>query len=45
MLYEIVPGFFSALVIAIIVSLVTYKKNERIEQEFDETLRILKEEH
>lgn len=43
-LYEIVPGFFINLVVAIIVSIVTYKRNEEIEQEFDETLKLLKSE-
>ncbi|OCS94287.1 sodium/proline symporter PutP [Caryophanon latum] len=43
MLYEIVPGFVLALIVAIVVSLVTYKRNEEIEAEFTETERLLKE--
>ena len=43
-LYEIVPGFFTCLIVAIVVSLITYKPNKDIEQEFDETIRILNEE-
>lgn len=42
-LYEIVPGFFTCLIVAIVVSLLTYKKNEGIEQEFNEMERLLKE--
>lgn len=44
MLYEIVPGFFLAFIVTIVVSLLTYKKNNAIDEEFDETVRILKEE-
>lgn len=43
-LYEIVPGFFICLIVAVIVSLITYKRIEGIEQEFDEMERLLKEE-
>ena len=43
-LYEIVPGFVFNLLVAVIVSLVTYKKNEVIEKEFDESVRLLKQE-
>jgi sodium/proline symporter len=32
------------LIIAVIVSLITYKKNENIEKEFDESKRLLKQE-
>lgn len=42
-LYEIVPGFIICLVVAIIVSLITYKQNAEIEAEFDETMKLLKE--
>lgn len=42
-LYEIVPGFLINLLVAVIVSLATYKRNEEIEKEFDESLRLLKE--
>ncbi|MEE1130607.1 MAG: sodium/proline symporter PutP [Caryophanon sp.] len=44
MLYEIVPGFVLGLIVAVVVSLITYKRNEEIEAEFTETERILKEE-
>ena len=40
-LYEIVPGFIACLLVAVVVSLVTYKPNSEIEAEFDETLRRL----
>ena len=40
-LYEIVPGFIACLLVAFVVSLVTYKPNPEIEAEFDETLRRL----
>ncbi|MFF2447071.1 sodium/proline symporter PutP [Neobacillus sp. NPDC058068] len=43
-LYEIVPGFVLNLLVAVIVSLITYKKNEAIEKEFDESVRLLKQE-
>lgn len=42
-LYEIVPGFLLNLIVTIVISLITYKPNKLIENEFDETLRILKE--
>lgn len=40
-LYEIVPGFAINLILAVIISLITYKRNDEIEQEFDETLNLL----
>ncbi|QPQ34032.1 sodium/proline symporter PutP [Lysinibacillus sp. JNUCC-52] len=43
-LYEIVPGFLVCLVIAIIVSMMTYKRNDEIEDEFNRSLSLLKEE-
>ncbi len=43
-LYEIVPGFVSGLVVAVIFSLLTYKPNAEIQREFDETLELLKSE-
>ncbi|EKN71535.1 osmoregulated proline transporter Sodium/proline symporter [Neobacillus bataviensis LMG 21833] len=43
-LYEIVPGFVLNLLFAVVVSLITYKKNEVIEKEFDESVRLLKQE-
>ncbi|MBM7609585.1 sodium/proline symporter [Lysinibacillus composti] len=42
MLYEIVPGFIINLILAVVVSLITYKRNAEIESEFDETLELLK---
>ena len=42
-IYEIIPGFILNLLVAIIISLLTYKHNQSIEDEFDESLRILKE--
>jgi len=43
-LYEIVPGFFIGLLVTVVVSLVTYKRNEEIEQEFTDTIhKLLKE--
>ncbi|WP_203334130.1 sodium/proline symporter PutP [Planococcus beigongshangi] len=41
--YEIIPGFILCLLVAWLVSLVTYKPNAEIETEFDETLRLIKE--
>jgi sodium/proline symporter len=43
-LYEIVPGFLLNLIVSVVVSLITYKKNETIEKEFDESVRLLKNE-
>ncbi len=40
MLYEIVPGFIVCLLVAVVVSLVTYKPNAEIEEEFDETFAV-----
>ncbi|WP_068674806.1 sodium/proline symporter PutP [Oceanobacillus sp. Castelsardo] len=42
-LYEIVPGFILNLIVAYIVSILTYKPNKEIEKEFDKTLEILEE--
>ena len=44
MLYEIVPGFAICLIVAVIVSIVTYKEDGEVQAEFDEMLRLLKEE-
>jgi sodium/proline symporter len=41
-LYEIVPGFVLNLIVAVVVSLMTYKKNDEIEKEFNESVRLLK---
>lgn len=43
-LYEIVPGFAINLILSVIVSLLTYRYNETIEKEFDESVRLLKSE-
>jgi sodium/proline symporter len=43
-LYEIVPGFIINLIVAYVVSMMTYKKNDIIEKEFDESLKLLKNE-
>lgn len=43
-LYEIVPAFVLNMIVTIIVSKITYKDNKEINQEFDETIRLLKEE-
>ncbi|SFB23340.1 MULTISPECIES: sodium/proline symporter PutP [unclassified Bacillus (in: firmicutes)] len=43
-LYEIVPGFVLSLIVSIVVSLITYKPNADIEKDFNESLRLLKEE-
>lgn len=44
MIYEMVPGFFSNLIVAVVVSMITYKQNPEIEEEFNQTLEILKAE-
>ncbi|PLR99226.1 sodium/proline symporter PutP [Bacillus sp. T33-2] len=41
-LYEIVPGFVVNLVVSVIVSLATYRHNDAIEKEFNESVRSLK---
>ena len=43
-LYEIVPGFAFNLIVAVVVSMVTYQKNDAIEKEFNESVRLLKHE-
>jgi sodium/proline symporter len=42
LMYEIVPGFILCLVVALFVSLITYRRNEEIEKEFDEAMVLLK---
>ncbi|MDN4492821.1 sodium/proline symporter PutP [Ureibacillus aquaedulcis] len=42
MIYEIVPGFLINLILAVVVSFLTYKSNAEIDKEFDETLELLK---
>ncbi len=44
MIYEMVPGFFSNLIVAVVVSMMTYKQNPEIEEEFNQTLEVLKAE-
>ena len=39
---RMVPGFASAMLVAIIVSLITYKKNQVIEEEFDRAVELAK---
>lgn len=43
-LYEIVPGFIVCLIVAVIVSILTYRPNKVIEDEFNRTEVLLKEE-
>lgn len=43
-LYEIVPGFVVNLIVSVLVSLFTYKPNAEIEQEFNDSLRLLHQE-
>ncbi|HYK71832.1 MAG TPA: sodium:proline symporter, partial [Pseudoneobacillus sp.] len=43
-LYEIVPGFIVNFIVSVIVSMITYKKNDVIEKEFDESVKLLKNE-
>lgn len=42
-LYEIVPGFILASLVAYVVSLVTYKPDPEIEAEFDEAVKLAKQ--
>ncbi|MCG7343129.1 sodium/proline symporter PutP [Sporosarcina sp. ACRSL] len=43
-LYEIVPGFLICLVVAYVVSLMTYRPNAEIDKEFYDAMEILKKE-
>ncbi|MGG0655223.1 sodium/proline symporter PutP [Rummeliibacillus pycnus] len=43
-LYEIVPGFIICLIVAVIISLITYRPNKDIEDEFDRTIELLEQE-
>ncbi len=43
-LYEIVPGFIVCLIVAVMVSILTYRPNKDIEDEFNRTEVLLKEE-
>jgi len=42
-LYEIVPGFLLNLVVTIIISILTYKPNEEIDNEFNQMEHIIKD--
>ncbi len=42
MLYEMAPASASALLVAIVVSLMTYKKNDAIDEEFDRAVELAK---
>ncbi|MBV7364161.1 sodium/proline symporter PutP [Actinomycetaceae bacterium TAE3-ERU4] len=42
-LYEILPGFLLNLAVAYAVSLATYQRNEKLEEEFDRSVRLAKE--
>lgn len=41
-LYEIVPGFVFAMIVAVIVSILTYKHDPEVETEFEEAARLAK---
>ncbi|MCQ6280511.1 sodium/proline symporter PutP [Bacillus sp. EB600] len=41
-LYEIVPGFVFNLVVSVVVSFMTYRKNQAIEEDFQESVRLVK---
>lgn len=43
-LYEIVPGFALNLVVAVVISWLTYRKNEEIERDFAKSAKLLKNE-
>ncbi len=43
-LYEIVPGFLVCLIVAVVVSMLTYRPNKEIEEEFTRSEALLKEE-
>ncbi|WP_293780968.1 sodium/proline symporter PutP [uncultured Aeromicrobium sp.] len=40
-LYEIIPGFLVNVVVAAVVSLATYRRDDEIEQEFDAALKLV----
>lgn len=42
-IYEIIPGFALSLFITWLVSMFTYRSNPKIEKEYDETVRLIKE--
>jgi sodium/proline symporter len=41
-LYEIVPGFVFNMVVSVVVSYMTYQKNHAIEEDFQESVKLLK---
>ena len=41
-LYELVPGFFAALIVTVVVSRLTGEPNEKVVQEFEEASRLAK---
>lgn len=43
-LYEIVPGFLLNLIVAVVVSNITYKPNKEIEEEFNASLKLIEQE-
>lgn len=43
-LYEIVPGFIVNLVVSFLVSIMTFRHSHKIEEEFNESVRLLKAE-
>ncbi|WAA08657.1 sodium/proline symporter PutP [Fervidibacillus albus] len=43
-MYEIVPGFLLSFIVTYVVSIFTYRPNEEIDREFDETVSLLKNE-
>lgn len=42
-LYEIVPGFIVNFIISVIISLLTFRHNDDVENEFNESIRLIKE--
>lgn len=42
--YEIIPGFILNIIVTAVISLLTYKPNKEIDREFDETMKLLKQE-
>lgn len=38
-IYELLPAFIASMVVMVLVSLVTYKRNEEIEREFEQTCK------
>lgn len=44
LIYEIVPGFILCLLFAVVVSILTFRKNAEIDREFDETIELINQE-